>query len=463
MEPITVRELLHAVNGTLLGDFSDLDLTVTRIQRDSRLIQPGDVFLPLVGERRDGHTFITGALNAGAAGTLTMREQETYQPGKFYILVKDTMLALGDLARWYRTRFDFPFIGITGSAGKTTTKDMIAAVLGEKFRVLKTQENYNNNLGMPETILNITHKYNMAVLEMGMNHFDEIDYLTKIARPDVSVIINVGYAHIENLGSRAGILQAKCEIFHGMDPEQGLAVLNGDDEMLATVKDYPVPVIWCGEDEKCTSRCLSIQPEGDDGMVMEGEVLGERMTFHIPAAGRHMLFSVLMAAAIGKTYGMTAEEIVRGVAHFVPSGKRMLRMPRRNKITLIDDTYNANPAAVKAVLEILAGRPEQKKVAVLGDMLELGNQGPALHAACGSYAGEQNIDVLIAIGPLSKNTAQAAREAGVKKVLWFAAKEEAIAALTEEITPDSVVLFKASHSMKFSELVSYAASITRSL
>ena len=463
MEPITVRELLQAVDGTLLGEFADLDLTVTHVQRDSRLIQPGDVFLPLLGERRDGHDFIERALNAGAAGTLTMRELDRYQPGKFYILVKDTMLALGDLARWYRSRFRFPVIGITGSAGKTTTKDMIAAVLGEKFRVSKTRENYNNNLGMPETILNITRRSNMAVLEMGMNHFDEIDYLTRIARPDVAVIINVGYAHIENLGSREGILQAKCEIFHGMDPERGLAVLNGDDEMLATVEHYPVPVIWCGESEKCTSRCLSIQPEGDDGMLMEGDVLGERMTFHIPAAGRHMMYSVLMAAAIGKTYGMTAEQIVRGVAHFVPSGKRMLRMPRRDKITLIDDTYNANPAAVEAVLEIISRRPEKKKVAVLGDMLELGDQGPALHAECGRYAGEQKLDTLITVGSLSQYTAEAAREAGVGKVLWFATKEEAFSALAEEITPDSVVLFKASHSMKFSELVAYAASITRSL
>ncbi len=464
MEPITVRDLLHAVNGTLLGDFSNPDMTVTRVQRDSRLVQPGDVFLPLLGEHRDGHSFIARALSVGAAGTLTMREQDSYLPGKFYILVKDTMLALGDLARWYRTRFDFPFIGITGSAGKTTTKDMIAAVLGENFRVLKTRGNYNNNLGMPETILDITHKHhNMAVLEMGMNHFHEIDYLSKIARPDVAVIINVGYAHIENLGSREGILRAKCEIFHGMDTEQGLAVLNGDDDMLATVKDYPVPVIWCGESEKCTSRCLSIRPEGEDGMIMEGDVLGERMTFHIPAAGKHMLYSVLMAAAIGKTYGMTGEQIVRGVSHFVPSGKRMLRMPRRNNITLIDDTYNANPAAVKAVLEILACRPEKKKVAVLGDMYELGDLGPALHAECGSYAGVRKPDVLIAVGPLSKYTAEAARAAGVAKVLWVATKEEALAALTEEITPGSVVLFKASHDMKFSELVDYACTITQSL
>jgi UDP-N-acetylmuramoyl-tripeptide--D-alanyl-D-alanine ligase len=461
MEAITVRQLLTAVHGTLLGDFSDLDKTVTHLQRDSRIIEPDDVFLPLVGERRDGHAYIESALDAGAAGTLTMHPQEHYQPGKFYILVEDTLKALGDLARWYRSLFSFPVIGITGSAGKTTTKDMIAAVLGEKFRVLKTQENYNNDIGLPETILSLTRQHNMAVIEMGMNHLEEIDYLTGIAKPDVAVIINVGYAHIENLGSREGILQAKCEIFHGMNPDTGLAVLNGEDEMLATVSNYPVPVIWCGQGAGCTSRCLSIRPEGDDGMVMDAEVLGEPMTFHIPAAGAHMRFSVLMAAAIGKTYGMTAEEIGRGVAHFVPSGKRMLRMPRKNRITLIDDTYNANPAAVQAVLEILSARPEGKKVAVLGDMFELGDQGPALHAQCGRYAGEKHIDVLLAIGPLSRHTAQAAEEAGVKKVRWFATKEAARAALAEEITGNTALLFKASHGMKFAELVAYAMSITQ--
>ncbi len=458
MEPITVRELLQAVNGTLLGEFDHLELCVTNVQRDSRKIQPGDVFLPLMGERTDGHRFIEQALNAGASGTLTMRTPEVLLPGKFYIQVEDTLKALGDLARWYRGRFHIPFIGITGSAGKTTTKDMIASVLGERFRVLKTRENYNNDIGMPETILGVTGAYDMAVIEMGMNHFGEIDYLTRITRPDVAIIINVGFSHIENLGSQAGILKAKCEIFKGMDPRTGIALLNGDDAMLNSVSRYPVPVVWCGESPKCTARCLSIRPEGD-GMVMEADIQGEAMTFHIPAAGHHMLYSVLMAAVLGKRYGMTAQEIQRGVSHFVPSGKRMLRMRRRNNITLIDDSYNANPTAVDAVLHILSERPEKKKIAVLGDMFELGDQGPALHFGCGRTARAANIDVLIAVGPLSEKTAEGAL-GGNTKVFWYATREKAEDALARELTPDSVALFKASHGMHFAYLVDYAKSVT---
>ncbi len=459
MEPITVTQLIQAVHGTLLGDFTQTELTFTVLQRDSRMIQPGDVFLPLVGSRTDGHRFIDAALHAGAMGTLTMVPPETPIPGKFYILVPDTLKALGDLARWYRTRFRFPFIGITGSAGKTTTKDMIASVLSAAFRVHKTQGNFNNDIGMPETLLNLDRSSNMAVIEMGMNHFDEIDYLTRICRPDVAVIINVGYSHIENLGSREGILQAKCEIFHGMNPATGLALLNGDDEMLTSRTDYPVPVVWCGESEGCTSRCLSILPD-ENGMVMEAVIEGQPMTFHIPAWGRHMQYSVLMAATLGLRYGMTPEQIQRGVSNFVPSGKRMLRMRRRDNITLIDDSYNANPTAVRAVLEILSQRSEGKKIAILGDMFELGEQAPALHWDCGRYARELGMDVVIAIGELSAHTAAGA-EGGNTRVLWFPSKEDAHEALAQELTADSVALFKASHGMQFSFLVDYARSITQ--
>ncbi len=458
MEPITVQQLAEATGGTLLGSFPP-ELTITTLQRDSRMIQPGDVFLPLSGTRTDGHRFIDSALHSGAVGTLTMQQPEQLIEGKFYLLVPNTLKALGDLARWYRNQFHFPFIGITGSAGKTTTKDMIAAVLSEHFRVLKTRENFNNDIGLPETILSLTNDRNLAVIEMGMNHFDEIDYLTRIARPDVAVIINVGYAHVENLGSRVGILQAKCEIFHGMNPQTGLALLNGDDDMLTTVTDYPVPVVWCGESEHCTSRCLSIRPE-ENGMVMDALIEGTPMTLHIPAWGRHMQYSVLMAATLGLRYGMSAEQIQRGISHFVPSGKRMLHLHRKHHITLIDDSYNANPTAVKAVLEILSQRSEAKKLAILGDMFELGEQGPALHRECGQAARELGIDVLIAVGELSRHTAAGA-SGGKTRVLWFQTKTDAEEALAQEITPDSVALFKASHGMQFSYLVEVAKSITQ--
>ena len=249
MEPITVREIAEAVGGKLLGTFDDLDRTVTHVFTDSREPDPGALFIPLVGERFDGHAFIHDALTGGAAGCFTQRERETYLPGKFYIKVSSTQKALRDLARHYKQKFKIPFVGVTGSVGKTTTKDMVAAVLGEKFKVLKTEGNFNNEVGLPLTLLRLNRQHELCVLEMGMNHFGEIEYLSGIVEPDVALITNIGDAHIENLGSRENILKAKCEIFSHMKPG-GLAVLNGDDALLTTLRGgLPFQTVFCGTAE----------------------------------------------------------------------------------------------------------------------------------------------------------------------------------------------------------------------
>ena len=245
MEPMTVRELLTATGGRLLGEEAVAERTITGVETDSRAVHEGDLFVALRGERTDGHRYIASALETGAAGCLTEEVPQVLLPGKFYIQVEDTMLAIGQVARAYREKFPIPVIGITGSVGKTTTKDMVASVLGQQFRVLKTEGNFNNELGLPLTLFRLTAQHQICVLEMGMNHFGEIDYLTQIAPPDVAVITNIGDAHIENLGSRAGILQAKKEIFHRMTPE-GMAVLNGDDAMLRPLEGELSPqVVFC--------------------------------------------------------------------------------------------------------------------------------------------------------------------------------------------------------------------------
>ena len=228
MEPMTIREILEAVDGKLLGEFSDLDLTVKHVFTDSRNPDPGALFIPLVGERFDGHAFLNEALEGGAAGCFTQRERESYLPGKFYIKVGSTQKALRDLARHYKQKFRIPFVAVTGSVGKTTTKDMVAAVLGERFKVLKTEGNFNNEVGLPLTLLRLNSNHEICVVEMGMNHFGEIEYLSSIVEPDVAVITNIGDSHIENLGSRENILKAKCEIFSHMDPKKGYVILNGD-------------------------------------------------------------------------------------------------------------------------------------------------------------------------------------------------------------------------------------------
>ena len=261
MEALTIREILEAVNGRLLGDFNDLDAAVTKVETDSRTITDGALFLPLNGERFDGHAYINAALEGGAAGCLTQRERESYLPGKFYIKVDSTHRALRDLAVWYKHRFDIPVVAITGSVGKTTTNDMVAAVLSEKYEVLKTEGNKNNDIGLPLTLLRLEKKHQIAVVELGMNHAGELDYLSAIAQPDVVLITNIGDSHIENFGSREKIFEAKCEIFHYAKPG-AYAILNGDDPLLATLRGHtPGDAVFCGSGEGLDYRASELESD----------------------------------------------------------------------------------------------------------------------------------------------------------------------------------------------------------
>jgi len=263
MTPCTAREICAAVGGTLLQDSG---APVTGVTTDSRAVQPGQLFIPLVGERFDGHTYIAKALEGGAAGCLTAREPETLLPGKLYIQVADTRLALKALASWYRDKFDLPVVQVTGSAGKTTTKEMIASVLSQRYNTLRTEGNFNNDIGAPLTLLRLMPEHQAAVIETGMNHFGEIRYLGEMVRPDIAVITNVGDAHIENLGNtRQGILRAKCEIFENLTPE-GIAVLNGDDELLNTVT-LPQTILRCGVGDGCGVRVTDIDDRGLEGVA----------------------------------------------------------------------------------------------------------------------------------------------------------------------------------------------------
>ncbi|MCD8005204.1 MAG: UDP-N-acetylmuramoyl-tripeptide--D-alanyl-D-alanine ligase [Oscillospiraceae bacterium] len=455
MEPITLREILQAVDGRLLGEDVPLETAVNRVDTDSRNIHPGSLFLPLVGERFDGHDYIRQALTDGAAGCLTDREPEDRIPGKFYIQVGGTQRALRDLARWYKSRFSIPFIAITGSVGKTTTRDMVAAVLGERYRVLKTQGNFNNQVGLPLTLLRLERSHEICVLEMGMNHTGEIDYLSAIVEPDVAVITNVGDAHIENLGSRKNILQAKCEIFHHMKPE-GLAVLNGDDELLVTLRQtLKRPILWCGRDSACDFRAAHVESDGERLIHCKVTTPDSAFDLEIPALGHHMIYPALTALAIGRYFGLTEQEMVRGVRHFAPTKMRMNILRRGEGIVILDDAYNANPQSVRAALQVLADSRGKRKVAVLGDMLELGPLAPALHGGIGEFAAQSGVDCLVCVGELSRYIADAAGEGGMKEVYWRPNKKEALAVLEQVVKPDCTVLVKASRGMAFEEIVSF--------
>ena len=452
MEPMTAGQIAAAVDGEWLNP-GENDPAVTAVCTDSRQLTPGCLFLPWVGERFDGHDFIDAALDAGAAGCLCARAPETLREDKFYIRVPDTRLALKALASAYRDQFSIPVIQITGSVGKTTTKEMIAAVLGAKLKVWKTPENYNNDVGTPLTLLGLTHEHEAAVIETGMNHFGEIEYLSEMVKPDIAVISNIGDAHIEHLGSRQGILKAKCEIFTHLKKD-GLAVLNGDDALLDTVA-APFRTVRCGKSEHCQARITEIADYGVEGIRCTVATEKGRYPLSIPAPGEHMAYAAAIAAAVGEALGLSREEIARGAASYVPTGSRMRVLRLANRRMLLDDCYNANPQSVAAALEILARTECDRRVAVLGDMGELGAIGSRAHYNMGALAAMLGVDYVFAIGSgdLAGKIADGVALSG-GSVLYFPTKEEALPELRRQLgQPGTVMLVKASHAMKFEWLV----------
>ena len=443
MTPCTAREICAAVGGTLLQDSG---APVTGVTTDSRAVQPGQLFIPLVGERFDGHAYISKALEGGAAGCLTAREPETLLPGKLYIQVADTRLALKALASWYRDKFDLPVVQVTGSAGKTTTKEMIASVLSQRYNTLRTEGNFNNDIGAPLTLLRLMPEHQAAVIETGMNHFGEIRYLGEMVRPDIAVITNVGDAHIENLGNtRQGILQAKCEIFENLTPE-GIAVLNGDDELLNTVT-LPQTILRCGVGDGCGVRVTDIDDRGLEGVACTVTIEGEHYRLTTSAPGRYMIYPMAMAAAIGRRLGLTGEEIAAGVAAYTTVGSRMhlIRLPGERLV--IDDCYNANPQSMAEGLRMLAASPAQHRVAVLGDMGELGQLTAQAHRDMGALTRRLGLTA-VAVGEKMHALTETDPQAQ-----WFATVEEAMPAIRQLFTPGTAVLVKASHAMHFERIV----------
>ena len=443
MTPCTAREICAAVGGTLLQDSG---APVTGVTTDSRAVQPGQLFIPLVGERFDGHAYIAKALEGGAAGCLTAAAPETLLPGKLYIQVADTRLALKALASWYRDKFDLPVVQVTGSAGKTTTKEIIASVLSQRYNTLRTEGNFNNDIGAPLTLLRLMPEHQAAVIETGMNHFGEIRYLGEMVRPDIAVITNVGDAHIENLGNtRQGILRAKCEIFENLTPE-GIAVLNGDDELLNTVT-LPQTILRCGVGDGCGVRVTDIDDRGLEGVACTVTIEGEHYRLTTSAPGRYMIYPMAMAAAIGRRLGLTGEEIAAGVAAYTTVGSRMhlIRLPGERLV--IDDCYNANPQSMAEGLRMLAASPAQHRVAVLGDMGELGQLTAQAHRDMGALTRRLGLTA-VAVGEKMHALTETDPQAQ-----WFATVEEAMPAIRQLFTPGTAVLVKASHAMHFESIV----------
>lgn len=444
MTGCTVKELCAAVGGTLLQQSGAV---VTQVSTDSRSIPNRALFVPLVGERFDGHDYLDAALERGAAGCLTARKPAALLKDKFYIQVSDTLEALKALAAWYRAKFDIPMVQVTGSAGKTTTKEMIAAVLSQRFSTLKTQANFNNAIGTPMTLLNLAPEHQAAVIETGMNHFGEIRYLGEMVRPTVAVITNVGDAHIENLGgTRQGILQAKCEIFENLQPG-GLAVLNGDDELLSGLT-LPFETVLCGRHERCDVRVTNVAEHGIEGVTCTVTTKREVYEVAIPSPGAYMIYPAAMAIAIGEHLGLTKAELLSGIAAYRPVGSRMHLVRCGGGRIIIDDCYNANPQAMAEALRILAQTEHPRRMAVLGDMGELGDLTEQAHRDMGALTRTLGLDTVVAVGPKAKAIQDANPD-----VLWFPTVAEALSAIRAAFTAGTAVLVKASHAMHFTDIV----------
>ena len=444
MMPLTVQTICAAVGGTVLQSSG---AAVRDVTTDSRRVPQEALFIPLVGERFDGHAYIEKALEAGAAGCLTAKTPEALLPGKFYIQVPDTRLALKALAAWYRGQFRLPVVQVTGSVGKTTTKEMIAAVLTQKYETLRTEGNLNNDIGAPLTLLRLMPEHEAAVIETGMNHFGEIRYLGEMVRPDIAVITNVGDAHIENLGNtRQGILQAKCEIFENLQPG-GLAVLNGDDELLSGLT-LPFETVLCGQHKRCGVRATNVAEHGIDGVTCTVTTARDIYEVTIPSPGAYMIYPAAMAIAIGEHLGLTKAEMLAGIAAYRPVGSRMHLVRCSNDRIIIDDCYNANPQAMAEALRILAQTEHPRRMAVLGDMGELGDLTEQAHRDMGTLARTLGLNTVVAIGPKAKAIQEADPDA-----LWFPTVTEALPAIRAAFTAGTAVLVKASHAMHFTDIV----------
>lgn len=452
MQAMTCGEIIRATNGVLLS--GDAGISFPGISIDSRKVKEGELFIPIAGQRYDGHDFISNSLDKGAAGVLTQKDTEPYG-SKCIIKVQDTLKALGDITAYYRQKFSIPFIGITGSVGKTGTKDMIAEVLSRKYNVLKTEGNYNNEIGLPLTLLNMDTPHEVAVVEMGMSGFGEIRRLSSILKPDIAVITNIGVSHMEKLGSRQNILKAKLEILEGLD-KNGLLILNGDDKLLYGLKNLlEFKTVFYGMEEGVSYQVYNIKSQGEQGIYFEITIDGRDYKVHIPVPGVHNVYNALAAIAVGVELKVPVELIIDGIGKFNP-GEMRLNIISSKCLKIIDDCYNASPQSMEAAIGVLSEIGiNSRKIAVLGGMLELGGLSCKAHFDVGKFAVSKGIDYIITVGEDGKNIALGAVNAGAdtRKVKSFGNNSETVDYLKGTVKNGDIILIKGSRGMKMEEIV----------
>lgn len=450
MKNLTLEHIAAACKGTYVGVEEKKFMCVSDITTDSRKITDGCLFVPIKGARADGHDYIPQVMEAGALATLS--EKDLGDVAFPYIKIESSLQAVKDIAEYYLEQLEIPVVGITGSVGKTSTKEMIGAVLEQKYRVLKTNGNFNNELGLPLTVFRIREEDEIAVLEMGISDFGEMSRLAKVARPETAVITNIGWCHLENLIDRDGIFRAKTEIFDFVKPE-GHVILNGDDDKLCQVEDvHGIKPVKFGFSEENDIYATDITRCGLKGISCRIHTPQGSFETLIPIPGQHMVDNALAGTSVGLTYGLTLEQIKAGIESLQPVSGRF-HIIENDNFTIVDDCYNANPVSMKASISVL-GDALGRKVAILGDMGELGADEAALHAEVGTYAGERNLDALYCVGPLCVNMAEACENAAME-IRHFETKEELLKELPGLLKKGDTILVKASHFMQFEKVVEF--------
>jgi len=449
MEAMTVAEVVGAIEGELV--VGDADVKISGVSTDSRKVRPKDLFFAIRGDKFDGHDFVNAAVKDGAAGVVVSKDLAI---PPVTIRVGDTVVALGDLAGYYVSRTNVPVVAITGSVGKTTTKEMIAAVLSRRYVTLKNELNFNNEIGVPMTLFRLERHHQAAAIEMAMRLPGEIARLAEIAKPCVGVITNIGMSHIERLGSMENIAAAKAELLDSL-PDHGLAVLPADDRFFDFLLGRcRCNVVSFGVTEIADARGTNVALD-DQGRATLDVCMANSPPFRVrlPVTGEHNVRNALAAAAVGRHFHIPAEEIRSALEEFSPPEKRANLVTCSRRYRVLDDTYNASPASVASALSTLAKMRAERKIAVLGDMLELGLFAHEAHEQVGRQAARSGVELLIAVGEYAEVVAEAARESGLVSVETVETSEQAAELLKSIVKAGDLVLVKGSRAMRMEKVV----------
>lgn len=449
-----MNEICEAVKGRqILGKDESC---INKVSTDSRAVGNGVLFVALIGENHDAHKFIPNAIESGCSAFIVsdlteidkIKQKESFD----VILVEDTTKALQDLAAYYLTTFNLKKIGVTGSTGKTTTKDMLYYICSEKYKTARNVGNLNNHIGLPLTVLGFEEGTEVGILEMGMSEFGEIHTLVDIVRPDIGIITNIGTSHIENLGSREGILKAKLEITDYFDTNHTLVINEIDDYLTREITKGAYKTVTIGNNGKSDYIISDIVDHGEEGIEFTVEHHLKTQHFKLPIPGRHNAINATLATAAAMQIGITMEQAANGLAKMELTDKR-LNIKGKNGLKVIDDTYNASPDSMKAAIDVLMATRGMRKVAILADMLEMGKESPSYHAQVGEYAAQQKVDLLIAVGKDAKYIAQAAENTGNQNVCYYSSKDKLMSEIGTIVHPGDIILVKGSRGMAMDQLV----------